>query len=296
MIDSTRITAAANTTLRALPSTTAAAVAQLPLGTELSDVGPAGLDKTWLRVRVADGREGWIVANLTRPLDPHWRWPTFDRIIAERLGRKGDGFPALIELVAFIERIAPEYSDPDGRARVELSRLRATAAAAEAIPFKGGTRDPYASWLKTRTPDVTYDDPRGGWMLSDRPIWAAHARASSSPVSDEIAWFAVTNGLGGECEGYLPCYMKWRNRLQGEYLRLHPNGKHAEEAVGVVKETSDRLGASGKPHEAYQFDRNEDCREFTTTMDALLAAVKGTRVASRDATLVSLSALRQICK
>jgi len=296
IIDSTRITIAANTTLRALPSPTAEAVAQLPLGTELTDAGPAGLDKTWLRVRASDGKEGWIVAGLTKPLDPNWRWPTFDRIIADRLGRKGDGFPALVELVAFIERVAPEYSDPDGRARVELSRLRAVAAAAAAIPFKGGSRDPYASWLKTRKSDVVYDEPGGRWMLSDRPIWDVHTRAGSSPVADDIAWLAVTNGLGGECEGYLPCYINWRNRLQGEYLRLHPGGKHAEAAVGVIRETSDRLGAPAKPHEAYQFDRAKDCREFAASMDALTAAVKGTRVANRDATLASLSSLRQICK
>jgi hypothetical protein len=296
IIDSTRITAAANTTLRALPSPTSAAVAQLPLGTELTDAGPAGLDKTWLRVKVADGREGWIIANLTKPLDPNWRWPTFDRIIADRLGRKGDGFPALTELVAFIERVAPEYSDPDGRARVELSRLRATAAAVAAIPFNGSARDPYASWVKSRKTDLVFDEPGGRWILSDRPIWAAHARAISSPVSDDIGWFAVTNGLGGECEGYLSCYVEWRNRLQGEYLRLHPGGKHAEEAVGVVKETVDRLGAPAKPAEAYQFDRATDCRDFTASMDALTAAVKGARVASRDATLASLSVLRQICK
>ena len=98
------------------------------------DAGPAGLDKTWIRVRLADSREGWILSNLTRPLDPVWRWPTFDRIIAERLGRKGDGFAASAELVAFIERVAPEYTDPDGRGRIELARLRAMAAALESHP------------------------------------------------------------------------------------------------------------------------------------------------------------------
>src|SRR6185436_18626807 len=101
----------------------AAAIAQLPLGTELADAGPAGLDKTWIRVRLADNREGWLLSNLTRPLDPIWRWPVFDRIIAERLGRKGDGFVASVELVNFIERVAPEYTDVDGRGRIELARL-----------------------------------------------------------------------------------------------------------------------------------------------------------------------------
>jgi hypothetical protein len=144
----TRITAAANVTLRGLPASTSPVVAQLPLGTEVTDAGPAGLDKTWVRVRLANSREGWLLASLTKPLDQTWRWPTFDRIIAERLGRKGDGFSALAELVAFIERVAPEYTDPDGRARIDLDRLRAMSAALAAIPSNGLKRDPYASWLK----------------------------------------------------------------------------------------------------------------------------------------------------
>src|SRR5512140_2377754 len=49
----TRITAAANVTLRAQPLPTAPAVAQLPLGTEMTDAGPVGLDKTWVRVKLS---------------------------------------------------------------------------------------------------------------------------------------------------------------------------------------------------------------------------------------------------
>jgi hypothetical protein len=291
----TRITAATNVTLRAQPSPTAPAVAQIPLGTEVTDAGPVGLDKTWVRVKLGDGREGWLLANLTKPLDTAWRWPTFDRIITERLGRKGDGFPALAELVAFIERVAPEYTDPDGRARVELSRLRATAAALAAIPADGARRDPYAPWLAARKTDVIYDEPGGRWLLSSAAIWDLHARHAKTMSADDIAWFAVTNGLGGECEGYLPCYVEWRNRLQGEYLRRQPGGRHVDEAVGVVKDTADLLTAPPKPHEAYQFDRAKDCRDLTASLDALAAAVKGSRAANRDAALASLATLRKTC-
>ena len=42
--ESLRITAAANVTLRALPTAGADAVAQLTLGTEVVNAGPAGLD------------------------------------------------------------------------------------------------------------------------------------------------------------------------------------------------------------------------------------------------------------
>jgi hypothetical protein len=294
--NSTRITAAANVTLRALPSPDAATVAQLPLGTEVSDAGPAGLDKKWIRVRLADNREGWLLSNLTRPLDPVWRWPTFDRIIAERLGRKGDGFAATTELVSFIERVAPEYTDPDGRGRIELARLRALATAASLVPRTGGRRQPFAAWLEARKSDVIYDEPGGQWMLNNVMIWDAHARQSKTTSADDIAWLAVTNGLAGECEGELACYLTAHDRLQGEYLRRHPLGKHAAEAVAAVRRTVDTLTAPSKSGAGWSFDKKSDCRDLTSSADALVAAVQATRVEGRDAATASLAGLKKLCQ
>jgi len=293
--DALRITSAANVTLRIMPSPDAAPVTQLPLGTEVVEAGPAGLEKTWVRVRLADGREGWLQANLTRPFDQKWPWPVFDRIIADRLNRKGDGFSSATELVAFVERVAPEYTDPDGRGRIELARLRATSAALLAIPFGAGRRTPYASWLESRRPAVGYDEPGGRWMLADTTVWDVEARHAETSSADDIAWFAVGNGLAGECEGHLPCYLVWRNRLHGEYLRRHPSGKYAAEAVNVIKATADSLIAPAKPSSAYQFDRTGDCGDVTRSLDVLTAAVQGARVAGRDAALTSLAAVRKLC-
>jgi len=287
-----RITVATNVTLRALPSTTAAAVAQLPLGTELVDAGLSDLDRTWVRVKTTDGREGWLRANLTKTIDAAWRWPTFDRIIAERLGRKGDGFAAQAELVAFIERVSPEYTDPEGRARIDLARVRAIQAALGSMPYDAGRREPYAAWINARKSDVTYDAPAGRWILSSAPIWELQTKHANTASAEDIAWFAVTNGLPGECEGYLSCYLRWRNRLQGEYLRRQPNGRHAEEAIGLVKETADLLTPTQK---VYEFDRSRDCRDVTASLDALVGAIKNTRAANRDAALTSLTGLRKLC-
>ena len=293
--DQIRITAAANVTVRSLPMPDAPAVAQVPLGTELTDSSLAGLDKTWIRVSLADGREGWILSKNTRPLDPQWRWPAFDAIIADRLARKGDAFPALAELAAFIERVAPEYTDVDGRARVELARLRAISMTAAKIPFQRGSREPYAAWLNMRGTDVIYDEPGGRWMLAPRAIWETHARIDSGKIAEEVAWFAVNNGLGGECEGYLVCYFDRRNRLQGEYLRQHPNGLHAVDAIGVLKETADEIAAPARPGAAFLFDRSKDCRDVTASLDAITGAVQGSRAAGRDGAMASLAALRRLC-
>lgn len=294
--DTLRITAAANVTLRSSPTADAPAVAQLPLGTELADVGLPGLDKTWVRVKLGDAREGWLMTNLTRPLDAAWRWPTFDRIITERLGRKGDGFQASAELVAFIDRVTPEYTDPDGRARIEYSRLKAMAATLSAIPHGASRRAPYEAWLIAHKADVVLDDPGHRWMLSDSMIWERQARLSTTTSGEDIAWFAVTNGLAGECEGRLVCYLNARNRLHGEYLRRYPRGGHATEAIEVIRSTADLLAASSsaaKP--AYVCDAKRDGRDVSTALDALTAAVTGTKAPNRDAALTSLAGLRKMC-
>ena len=290
-----RITAAANVTVREMPIVTAPAVAKVPLGTEVAEAGPTGLDKTWIRVRLADGREGWLQSSLAKPLDPVWRWPVFDRIIADRLGRKGDGFQANTELVAFIERVAPEYTDRDGRAKLELSRWRALAAAAAAIPSTGAKREPYLSWLAARKTDVVFDTPSGRWIVSAPAIWTRHTSLIDTAIADDLAWFAVTTGLPGECEGFLPCYIEARNRQHGEYLRRHPVGHHAVEAVDVVKRTADLLSAPAKPRQGFTFDSNRDCRELTKSIDSLVAAVTLAGVQEREATLGSLAALRKRC-
>ena len=285
-----RITVAANVTLRALPSTTAATVAQLPLGTELTDAGVSDLDRTWVRVKLADGREGWLRVNLTKPIDPAWRWPTFDRIIAERLGRRGDGFTAQAELVAFIERVAPEYTDPEGRARIDLARLRAIQMALGAMPFDAGRKEPYAAWIAAKKADVTYFEQAGRWIITSTTIWDLQTKHNSTTSADDLAWFAVTNGLPGECEGYLPCYLRWRNRLQGEYLRRLPNGRHVDEVVALVKETADSLTST-----RYEFERARDCGELTASVDGLIGAIKATRSPAKDAAIGSLTTIRKLC-
>jgi hypothetical protein len=123
-----------------------------------------------------------------------------------------------------------------------------------------------------------------------------HAQQIKTTSADEIAWFAVGNGLPGECEGLVACYLVARNRLHGEYLRRHPGGVHAAEAIGVLKDTADRLGAAPKAGAAYKFDKKTDCRDLTTAVDALTAAVQATRVDARDATVSSLVTLRARCQ
>jgi hypothetical protein len=294
--DPVRITAVANVTLRSSPSVQAPAVAQVPLGTEVRDASPAGLDKTWILVRLDDSREGWVQARLTRTLDPVWPWPVFDEIIAERLGRKGDGFPALAELVSFIDRVTPTYHDPDSRARVELARLRALSFAAAAVPFNASRREPYASWLQARAGEVVYDEPGGRWMVPAPVVWNVHARHADTNVADEIAWRAVAAGLPGECEGNIACYFTAGNLLHGAYLRAHPVGRYAADSVAAVDRLVDSVVPSGQVKTPYQFDRQSDCRDLRAAVESLSQTIQNADAARWDATVVKLAAVRTLCQ
>jgi hypothetical protein len=290
-----RIVAGANVTVRTAPSVESSAVAQLPLGTEVRETGPAGLDKTWILVQFDDSREGWVQARLTRSLDPVWPWPVFDEVIGDRLARQGDGFPALAELVSFIERVTPTYQDPDSRARIELARLRAVSRAAAAIPFNAAKREPYASWLRSRSADVVFDEPGGRWMVPAPVVWNVHARHAASSVADEIAWFAVAAGLPGECEGNVACYLSAQRLLHGAYLRAHPVGRHAAESVAAIESLIDTVVPSGTLKRPYQFDRQNDCKDLGAALDGLSASIQNADASRWQTTLGKLAVVRKLC-
>jgi hypothetical protein len=286
-----------NVTVRQGPSAQAAVVGRLPLGTEVPEAADADLDKTWAHIAMPDGRDGWVLARLTRSLDPFWKWQTEEQVIVDRLARKGDGFSAAVELVNFTERVADTFSDPDARARMDLYRLKALQQALSAVPSGGRDREPYASWLSQHQPWIAYDEPGGRWLLANEAIWKVHDARMNAGVADELAWLSVTNGFGGECEGYLPCYLHGRNLLQGEYLRKHPAGAHAADAVSAIGETARALSVVPKAGSAYRFEPTTDCAPLAASLDALASAVdRAGATPDRVPTLEALAALRTRCQ
>jgi hypothetical protein len=294
--DQLRMSAASNVTLRQAPNSTSASVAPLPLGTEVTEAGPPGMDKTWIHVKTTDGKDGWVLASLTKPVDSANPWPVRERAIVDRLNRKGDSFAANVELCDFVERVATDAHDSDLSARFDLYRLRAISATLKAIPARADKREPYASWIAKHKDVLVYDQPGRVWMLSNAAIWTSHKAHADSPSADEIAWLAVTTGLPGECEGQVTCYLEGQNRLNGEYLRQHPTGRHAADAIAVLKQTTDLMNTPPAPPFTYSFDASKECNVFTTTVSSLRLAIATSTAAGRDGALQSIDTLRGRCR
>ena len=116
------------------------------------------------------------------------------------------------------------------------------------------------------------------------------------PVADDIAWFAVTTGLAGECEGNIACYLSAENMLHGEYLRAHPFGRHAAEAVGAVATMVDTVTSSGQVKKPYDFNRKDDCTQLIFAVDGLSSAIRTAKGPGGESALASLSAVRKLCQ
>lgn len=288
-----RLTSGSNVRLRALPTADAGIVIELPLGTALQQTGEAAVG-SWIPVRTEDGREGWILETLTRRMEDGQREQVIEEIIRQRLAREDDTFQAHAELVSFVETAVTAASSPEVAGSFTLYRLQALQRAAAAIPFvRQAWSARVAAWVRTRQAEIVYNEPGGSWMLSRDAILAAHDRYRATAAADEIAWLAATNGVPGECEGYLVCYLERSDLLEGEYLRREPTGRHVEEAIDQLRQSTQSLVEQLRS--GIEFDPARDCTELANAVLSLRAAAAPAAAAGRTHLLEVFDRIARLC-
>jgi len=300
-----RITNASDVRLRSTPSTDAAIAGDLPLGTELTAFEQSNGAEPWYHVRTDEGRDGWVFGALTTPLDPDRREQILESIVVTRLANSGN-FSANAQLVELIERSAGRLADGDARGRFALYRLRSLTAALYSIPHGVYDREvesrspevePYGAWIRARPGAARYFESAGHWMVDPEHVKAVHREHRGSTSGDEIAWFYVTNGLIGECEGDVPCYVRWQNELNGWYLASYPSGRHADESNAHVafalNDSMDNLLRF--PGVLAQFDPRTRCDELRKPLDSLAAAVNASTSPQKAGALVAIERYARLC-
>ena len=290
----TLITTAANVRLRAAPGTGSDVVTMLPLGTVL-EIADSIRDGEWIPVRTAtaDTQHGWIDQSLTLPISDSTYQDVIAGLIASRLEREGDGFVARTELLQLIEAVLERDWTPEERARLELQRLRARKAALQTIPFyRSRWDDRLASWVTERSAEIAYDEPGGQWMIDRDLILDLHTTYQSTEAADEIAWFAVLNGLPGDCEGQLVCHLEWHDKVEGDYLRREPDGRHVEEAAARLDWVIEYYLSEMKSND---FDAQRECDALRVVIDSLEAAIRESSVTGRSVRASELRDMMKLC-
>ena len=299
-----RITNASSVRLRSAPVTTASIAAELPLGTELIALERTTAVDPWYRVQTDEGRNGWVQGSLTIPLDLERRDQTIESIVLARLSRrspvKGDGesFSTRLQLFDLIERTAARLNDGEAQARFALYRLRSLNDVALGVPFRRADSDPYRSWIRAHQEEVTYNKPGGSWMVDASSVMQTHEKHRDTAAADDIAWFLVTNGVAGECESDVPCYIRRENQLNGQYLRRHPHGRHVDESSADIARrlngVMDNLRAF--PLVLQEFDPGARCDELHTSLDPLVAVVTASTSARKAEALAATDRFAQLCR
>jgi len=199
------------------------------------------------------------------------------------------------------DRLHAALVDPaesaETRGRLALLWVRTMRRTLATIPstLDGPKQEPYQSWLAAHEATVFYAEPAGEWILPTPALWELHHHVRQTTSADELAWQIVDNGLSGECEGYPPCYLSGIDLLEAEYLRRHPRGAHAAEAVERIRSSNAQsvaLVRGSKRHEF--FNPTTDCVDLLPPANAVRQALVRSSVTA-TAAVEAVDALRALC-
>jgi hypothetical protein len=216
--------------VRSQAQASAPEVSRIRLGTVLkvTEKNPA-----WYKVQYTAGGKttnGWISANSVNDLNAGAREELYRQIVDRNYKSEMD-FASASEMVDFLTQVTSELGTSNASAELELKRLLALQTALKKIPSGGGDRSPYREFIKMHEKSVIYSDPAAEWYVVSNLFWDLRKKYATTTTADQIAWQGAENPLPGECEGYVNCYLFSERMTNGEYLRLHPNGKKATEAL-----------------------------------------------------------------
>lgn len=237
-----KITTVSAMRARMAPQITAEEVQRLKLGTVVNAIARStnqdtigGKTDYWYRVTLANSATGWLFGGLLLDYNPRQRHELLRQIIEARLNAENTDFADRQEIYNLAASSITEAKDVSTRAEFELLKLLALANWAVTFPGDKRDRSPYREWRKAHDAEVIPNEFGGGYNLRTDLLWNLEKKYHSLPIADRIAWAAAQNPQPSDCEGDEVCHFFL---VEGEikYLRLHPNGAHAAEALKNITE------------------------------------------------------------
>jgi len=236
-----RIITASGVHLRSAPKRSATLVGKLKLGTRVKELARSDTQEQisqskdyWYQVELSDGKQGWIFGRFSTDFDPKQRAKHYQQIAQARLN-KALSWPDAVDLTDFLARVKQEiHSPPEIAAELALSHLRSLQKAINKV--ENSDVPPYQAWFEKQLQQylIYFDEVQAVWLVDSRLFWTLHEKYYPLPISDQIAWAGAENPLGGECEGFLECYLSQLNETTGKYLKYHPQGQYVEEALNKI--------------------------------------------------------------
>ena len=279
-----KITTVSAMRVRKAPQVTAEELTRLKLGTVVNAVARSTnqdtvVEKTdyWYRVNLSNGQTGWLFGGLLLDYSPGRRQELLRQIIEARLKAENTDFADRQEIYNLAASSIRDAKDTNTRAEFELLKLLALAGSAMAFPDNLQDKSPYREWRKAHDAEVIPNEFGGGYNLRSELLWDLEKKYHSLPIAERIAWEAAVNPQPSDCEGDEVCHFF---RLEGEiqYLRLHPNGAHATQALKDLLEVfTDEVirRANDKGGDRWAVEERIALRKVFTSLRLALAKTSG---------------------
>ena len=199
---------------------------------------------------------------------------------------------------ANIQEFMGEFTDKldqsDASGEFELKRLLTLRSALKSIPQGESNSEPFSSFTKTHENAIVYNEPAGAYIVASNQFWDLHSKYAKHVISDSIAWEAALNPLPGECEGYINCHLFDLRMRFGEYLNLHPNGRHAAEALANITNYLEPVVADSGRKEVYNGPTDvTDRAEFNNLVAELRTIVARLSFVEKERTLQQLKQIAE---
>ncbi|MEW6208162.1 MAG: SH3 domain-containing protein [Acidobacteriota bacterium] len=289
-----RIIIATGVRLRAAPTSAASEVARLGLGVVVKELNQStnkervgDTEEHWYEISSPDGKQGWVFGAFAPPFYANERAGIYRKIASDRLKIESATFAEWSDLEKFLSKAITEIKQTDVLAELEFGRLVATRRAAESIPPDQQQEMVYQNWIKAREKILVYSEPAGQWLVRSDLFWDLQKKYSALAIAEQIAWAAANNLLPGECEGYVPCHLYAFNQREGRYLKLYPQGPHANEAVDNMAEQLEyfvnEIKTAARPDAEPRAEAQKELRELRAALTKVVAQKKAIVLRQLDA-------------
>ena len=284
--------------VRLSPYRYASLIKKLRIGTVIKEIKRSATPEKirsilayWYKIKTSDGKTGWIFGKKFSNFNT-WQRAQFYLKIAQKQLAANLTVSKQMELTEFLFKAKDEIKYPaDIAAELALLHLSSLQTAIHKIDVNKSYLPPYRRWVERQQQRylIYFDEVQDTWLINSQTFWDLHDKYYKLPISDQIAWAAVNNGMGGECEGIFECEFQRVYDTSGKYLKFHPTGKYANQALDNIAKF---IGSSKTPVKLPQ----EDFEYLQMQISILQQVIKKTNYQQKQQLLNQISQVAALIK